>query len=363
MELQRIFPLYTATGAARKLTPEAVQKLCDALTLDMGLWKSILTDPRVKIMRSTAFITLRIAPFIPLQTDTTNIAVVVATIYITRPRQMNLPPKTFHVIVNFNYEVSYAMTATLRIYPVENIDHVFGATFKNPIAYPLPTSIPDPRADPTPADLTPTPNLSDYLQPPRLPKNPYACKVISPGVWWSDERRRLYVLAMEPNLIGLCPAGWHARILGSVLNRLLSHADGCDECNHRVHVGALYALPHVTNHAEGCVCWAPCMWRKAGQRELKVEVDIGATQVLFVDVTTCIRITSTKNPRITANLGDVIAGTNASGLSVPVNSSGWQLYMFGETLSRAIINGCGLLQRICFPETQRLSGEPEPTTT
>ncbi|AAG27218.1 unknown [Cercopithecine alphaherpesvirus 9] len=336
-------------SSARILTPCAAERLTNALTLDMGLWKSVLTDSRVKIIRSTAFITSKIAPFIPPPTlDSQHPGVIIATVYITRPRQLNLPQKHFHVIVNFNYEISYCLTALLRIYPIDGMDNVVGATFGEPTALALPECIPDPRADPTPVSNDAYVNLNNYLQAPRLPKNVYACKMLSPGVWWSDEKKRLYVLAMDSQLLGLCPAGWQTRILGAVLGRLLSHSNGCSECYGRKHVGSLLATPTVPNHTESCVCWAPCMWRKAGRRDLKVQGDIGNTQVLFMDAVTSIRIiSSNKNPRITSNLSDIISGTNISGMSIPANVSGWQLYMFGESVSRAIINGCALLQRLC----------------
>nr|AMB15530.1 tegument protein [Equid alphaherpesvirus 1] len=345
----------SASSPNRQLTPEAVNCLTEALTEDVAVLRLIRSDPRVKIFMAVSVLTPRLARFAPPPPKLTHTAkCAVIMIYLTRPKALALQPKQFHMLVTFNKASVYSLVVRVKTKPFPVGTQRFRAVFQDPEFIGLPSDIPDPAAENIPTEINDRLDVSNFATPAQPPKDKYDCCVLAPGVWWSNANKAIYFLQMDVALLALCPAGWKARGLGIILGRLLNHQEGCATCRFTEHSDPLNATADSMATPESCLCWAPCLWRKAHQRELTVEGDRYLFRVLFMDAVERVRLTGLRrSPKITANLADLVVGIGPHGQQIPVNNAGWKLVALDADISRLIVCGCYALRYICPPTNSK----------
>ncbi|AIL02964.1 tegument protein UL16 [Equid alphaherpesvirus 3] len=339
------------TGADRKLTHEAARRLAEALTEDVAALRLVRGDPRVKIFRAVSVLSPRLAPFVPPPPPKMSHASKCAavTIYLTRPKALALQPKQFHALVVFGQDAAYSLVVRVKSRPLFQGAHRFRVVFQDASPVPSPADVPDPAAETVPAEVSEQIDVSAFATPAEAPEEKYDCRVLAPGVWWSTARQTIYFLQMDAALLALCPAGWRARGLGIILGRLVNHPEGCSACRFAAHADPLNAAVESAATPESCLCWAPCLWRKAGQREISVSGDCHLFRVLFMDAVERVRLTGLRrSPKITPDLADVLVGLGPHGQQIPVNSSGWKLAVLDPDISRLLVCGCTALRYLCL---------------
>nr|UGX62047.1 tegument protein UL16 [Felid alphaherpesvirus 1] len=345
-------PIWTATGPERRLTQDAVELLIEALSDDICSLKPIRSDSRIKIYKGVGLLTPRLAPFTPAPSQLSSIKnyCVSVTLYITRPKALKLSKGQFHILALFGISTAYAFISNVILKPMLPDSTILGASFYDASAIPLPKEVPDPTAELITCDDPLHLDVSMFATPAQPPDQRYDCCVLAPGVWWSYRECSIYYLCMDTTLLALCPSGWRCRSLCGILARLLNHREGCGLCQFEGHVDALNASSEPSNiPPESCLCWAPCLWRKAGQRDLPVEGDHVLFRVLFMDAVDRIRLPgSPRNPKITNNISDVISGIGSDGRQIPANGAGWNLVVLDENITKALICSCVHLRRLCM---------------
>ncbi|ARD71338.1 tegument protein UL16 [Columbid alphaherpesvirus 1] len=327
--------------------------LVKALNDRKCVWRVIRADPRIKIMVCLTALEANLSAYAPpISDDPEQARWVEILLYITRPRSMNLPQESFHVVFIVNRSRAYAAVADLNLIPTLGDDSPDAIFFEDVDPLDPPTNMPDPSTEDFPSFPHADVDLDAIAERAKPPSDPYNCLALSVGAWWSPSQRRIYYLRMETSLLALCPAGWRDRSLGATLARLLNHEHGCWECRRQhEHIDAYNAIRIPGSLGLSCLCFGPCMWSKARQRDLSVQGDPSICQVLFLDNVDAVRITETTNgPSITGSLGAVI-GPGGSARRVPVNATGWHLAALPETWSMAMIRGCSRLSRLCSPST------------
>ncbi|AAC59563.1 tegument protein UL16 [Equid alphaherpesvirus 4] len=344
----------------RQLTIEAANCLTEALTEDIAVLRLIRSDPRVKIFMAVSVLTPRLARFAPPQSKLTHTAkCAVIMIYLTRPKALALQPKQFHVLVTFSKSSVYSLVMRVKTKPFPISPQRFCGVFQDPEPIGLPSDVPNPATENIPTEINDRLDVSNFATQTQPPKDKYDCCVLAPGVWWYKAQKAIYFLQMDEALLALCPAGWKARGLGIILGRLLNHQEGCSTCRFTEHSDPLNATADSVATPESCLCWAPCLWRKSRQRELKVEGDRYLFRVLFMDAVERVRLTGLRrSPKITADLADLVVGIGSHGQQIPVNSAGWKLVALDANISKLIVCGCYSLRYLCPStdcKTQQLS--------
>ncbi|AAF66751.1 UL16 [Gallid alphaherpesvirus 2] len=271
--------------------------------------------------------------------------------YLTRPKNLYLSRKEFHILFLANGTRAYSVTATLRIHPIlhegSSADVIFFSNVSSTEAYAI---IPDVTSEFLPTTPCIELDIDVFVERTQPPDDPHNCIPISIGVWWSFSKRRFYYLRMEESLLAICPAGWQQRSLSATLAKFINHESGCRECREHcdLHIDAYNVLWECGSFGHTCLCRGPCMWIKARQRDLLVEGDKSLGCVLFMDMVNSVRLITNPSTetRITERLEDVIvAGVGYS--NIPVNSCGWHLVCLPEIWSAIMIQGCIRLTRLC----------------
>ncbi|AFV53404.1 tegument protein UL16 [bovine alphaherpesvirus 1] len=320
--------------------------LARALTEELGCLHLVRSDSRVKIYVAVATLGRLLARLVSPE-DASPGAAVRVTLYITRPRSLELPPRHFHVLVLFGGAVARACVAGVRTRALVPGSTRVRAVFRDAVAVPAPADLPDPSAEvvpPAPAEHVDPFAFTAFARPPRDAAD---CFQLAPGVWWSYADRRLYLVQMDEALLALCPAGWRSRSLGGVLGRLLSHPEGCAACTAKWHIDALNAAPEP-GACDVCPCAAPCLWKKARRQDVPVAGDSSLFRVLFTDAVARVRILgSRRRPRITGALPELLAGVGPRGEAVPVNGAGWQLRVMDDDVTRLLASSCRAMRSVC----------------
>ncbi|SCO83581.1 tegument protein UL16 [Spheniscid alphaherpesvirus 1] len=326
-----------------------IDALVSILNHQVCTWRNVRKDSRVKIMVALTSISVQMGPVIVPHDDYDKALWVEIMLYITRPKALDLPKGKFHLLIIVNRNDHVSMVASLQTKQLGDVQQeIFAITFSEPVKVPLPADIPDPSSEALPTLPAMSLNLDKHTHVTDPPPDPYNCRLISVGAWWSFSERRIYFLQMDSSLLPLCPAGLRTRFLGAILGRLLNHPEGCNTCrSSKDHIDAFNNVWTPGDLADACVCSGPCLWKKANQLDITTEGDMGLCQILFMDTVDKVRITcSTRNPRITSNLMDLISGTG-SRKQIPVNAAGWRLATFTSVACKAMICGCPSLKRLC----------------
>ncbi|QOL71488.1 UL16 [anatid alphaherpesvirus 1] len=322
-----------------------------ALNTQVCSWRLIRSDSRIKIMIAITALGDRLCAFAPPLEDRERAAMVEIILYLTRPKALALPSGTFHAVFIVNRSSMYAAIAAIHIEALNQSGTLFSLLFSSVETTPPPPEVPDPSTEIMPQAPASILNLEDHTENITPPRDPHNCRMVSVGAWWSFPKRRLYYLRMDTPLLAICPAGWKARTLGDVLARLVDHTPGCETCiSGHDHVDSYNAIWKPGEVAEACLCKGPCLWLKSKQRDMIVEGDVSMCRVLFMDAVDTIRLVSNRNPRISANLAEVISAFG-SARQVPVNAAGWHLVALSEIASSIMISGCARLRRLCYPKT------------
>ncbi|QBM10885.1 Capsid-binding protein UL16 [Caprine alphaherpesvirus 1] len=323
-------------------------RLARALTEELGCLRLVRSDSRVKIYAGVATLGRLLARLAPPGggADGPGPAVRV-TVYITRPRSLELPPRHFHVLALFDGARAHACIASVRTRALVPGSARVRAVFGDAVAVPAPADVPDPSAETIP------PEPAEHLDPyaftafARPPRDSADCFEVAPGVWWSYADRRLYLLQMDEALLALCPAGWRSRSLGGVLGRLLSHPEGCATCAAGWHIDALNART-APSACDACPCAAPCLWKKARRRDVPVAGDSSLFRVLFADAVARVRfLGSRRHPRIASAPSDILTGIGPGSESVPATGAGWQLRVMDDDVARLLACNCRALRSAC----------------
>ncbi|AQX83358.1 tegument protein UL16 [Canid alphaherpesvirus 1] len=353
--------LWTGSSSDRRLTIEAVELLTDALSEDICSLRLIRSDSRIKIYKGLVILSSKLAPFLPAL-DKNNIDKYYTSImfYFTKPKALKLDRGQFHVLILTGPSTAYAIISNVIMKPISEDNLIYTAMFFDATSVTLPQTLPDISSETIPSEISIRVDVNTFTKPAKVPDYKYDCCVISPGVWWSFRESTIYYLCMDASLLALCPSGWKGRSLGVVLSRLLNHKEGCNTCLNVEHVDALNSLVSINLQPESCLCFAPCLWRKALQRDINVEGDSSMFRVLFMDTITRVRLSGTKrNPKITENLGEILTGIGKNDKQIPVNGAGWNLVMLDDNIAKGIICGCPHLRRICTQEPSEYLKIPE----
>ncbi|AVT50764.1 tegument protein UL16 [Cervid alphaherpesvirus 2] len=334
-------------AAAEEDPAAAGALLARALTEELGCLHLVRSDSRVKIYVAVATLGRLLARLAPPEAAGPG-GVVRVTLYITRPRQLELPPRHFHVLALFGAAAgARACVAAVRTRALVPGSTRVRAALRDAVAVPAPADLPDPGAEalpPAPAERVDPFAHTAFARPPRDAAD---CFAVAPGVWWSYAERRLYLVQMDEALLALCPAGWRSRSLGGVLGRLLSHPEGCAACAARWHVDALNADAEP-GPCDACPCAAPCLWRKARRRDVPVAGDSSLFRVLFAGAVARVRLLDARRrPRITGAVSELLAGVGERGEAVPVNGAGWQLRVMDPDVARLLACSCRALRSVC----------------
>ncbi|QPI70157.1 tegument protein UL16 [Equid herpesvirus 6] len=351
------------TGPDRKLAPEAARRLAEAHTEEVAALRLVRGDPRDKIFRGDSVLGPRLAPFVPPPPPKAGRAARCAAVavYLTRPKALALQPKQFHALVVFGPDAAYSLVVRDKSRPLFPGAHRFRIVFQDAAPVAAPADVPDPAAEAVPTENSEQVDVSDFATPAEPPEERYDCRVLAPGVWWSVPRQTIYFLQMDAALLALCPAGWRARGLGIVLGRLVNHPEGCAACRLAEHADPHNAAIESAATPESCLCWAPCLWRKAGQREIAVDGDRHLFRVLYMDAVERVRLAGMRRgPKNTADLSEVLVGLGPHGQQIPANSSGWKLVALDPDDSRLLVCGCATLRYLCPDGSRGDEHRPPP---
>ncbi|ASW27092.1 tegument protein UL16 [Beluga whale alphaherpesvirus 1] len=320
----------------------AVRAVADALYEDLAGVRLVRADSRVKIYAAATVLSKPLSELLPPGPAGTLVRVM---LYVTRPRALGLPPGRFHVLAVFNATAAFAFTAHVRA-RARLGGALLQMRFADAERTEPPEGLPDVAAEDAAPDPEPAFDVCAFAAPGRPPRTD-DCVAVAPGAWWSFAERKLYFLRMDEPLLSLCPAGWRARDLGAVLHRLLSHPEGCEECRPPPHIdtvnlGAEEAAP------DACVCAAPCLWRKARQREVPVAGDGDLFRVLFLDRVAVVRFLVPRGrAKVVRSPSDLIVGLDGHLNPVPVNDAGWRLVEVDRVAANVLICGCPRLRVAC----------------